>query len=109
MPIHISFRPTRVLIGGHDIEGKLILADGQLAALARCWSSPLDQVSGPERCDRWDKVPLVKFGSSAFKLPGLVLGHDVIRLGQCTIPVVVGRHPSHSTSRPSSCRARVKD
>jgi hypothetical protein len=33
MPVDISFRPTRVLIDGHDSEGKLILADGQLAAL----------------------------------------------------------------------------
>jgi hypothetical protein len=33
MPVDISFRPTRVLIDGYDSEGKLILADGQLAAL----------------------------------------------------------------------------
>jgi hypothetical protein len=33
MPVDISFRPTRVLIDGHVSEGKLILADGQLAAL----------------------------------------------------------------------------
>jgi hypothetical protein len=30
---NISFRPPRVLIDGHDSEGKLILADSQLAAL----------------------------------------------------------------------------
>ena len=33
MPLDITFRPMRVLIDGHDSEGKLILADGQLAAV----------------------------------------------------------------------------
>jgi hypothetical protein len=30
---HISFQPMRVLIDGHDTDGRLILADGQLAAV----------------------------------------------------------------------------
>jgi hypothetical protein len=33
MSVDISFRPSRVLIDGHVSEGKLILADAQLAAL----------------------------------------------------------------------------
>jgi hypothetical protein len=33
MPLDISFRPIRVLIDGHDSEGNLILADGDLAAV----------------------------------------------------------------------------
>jgi hypothetical protein len=33
MPLDITFQPMRVLIDGHDSEGKLILADGQLAAV----------------------------------------------------------------------------
>jgi hypothetical protein len=33
MPFDISLQPMRVLIDGHDSEGNLILADGQLAAV----------------------------------------------------------------------------
>jgi hypothetical protein len=33
MTLDISFQPMRVLIDGHDSEGKLILADNQLAAV----------------------------------------------------------------------------
>jgi hypothetical protein len=33
MPLDISFQPMRVLIDGHDSEGRLILADHQLAAV----------------------------------------------------------------------------
>jgi hypothetical protein len=33
VPLDISFQPMRVLIDGHDSEGNLILADGQLAAV----------------------------------------------------------------------------
>ncbi|MGF9757069.1 hypothetical protein AAII07_17840 [Microvirga sp. 0TCS3.31] len=33
MTLDISFQPMRVLIDGHDSEGNLILADGQLAAV----------------------------------------------------------------------------
>ena len=33
MPLDISFQPMRVLIDGHDSEGKLVLADNQLAAV----------------------------------------------------------------------------
>jgi hypothetical protein len=33
MPLDISFQPMRVLIDGHDSEGNLILADGQLTAV----------------------------------------------------------------------------
>ena len=33
MPLDISFMPMRVLIDGHDSEGRLILADNQLAAV----------------------------------------------------------------------------
>ena len=33
MPLDISFQPMRVLIDGHDSEGRLILADDQLAAV----------------------------------------------------------------------------
>ncbi len=33
MPLDITFQPMRVLIDGHDSEGKLILADDQLAAV----------------------------------------------------------------------------
>jgi hypothetical protein len=32
-PPHISFMPMRVLIDGHDSEGRLILTDNQLAAV----------------------------------------------------------------------------
>ncbi len=33
MALDISVQPMRVLIDGHDAEGRLILADGQLAAV----------------------------------------------------------------------------
>jgi hypothetical protein len=33
MPIKISFKPIPVLIDGHDIDGNLILSDGQLTAV----------------------------------------------------------------------------
>ena len=33
MPLDISFFPMRVLIDGHDTDGKLVLADNQLAAV----------------------------------------------------------------------------
>ncbi|MFC5481722.1 hypothetical protein [Microvirga aerilata] len=33
MTLDISFQPMRVLIDGHDSEGSLVLADGQLAAV----------------------------------------------------------------------------
>jgi hypothetical protein len=33
MTLDISFQPMRVLIDGHDSEGILILADGQLTAV----------------------------------------------------------------------------
>jgi hypothetical protein len=33
MPRDISFVPVRVLIDGHDTDGKLVLADSQLAAV----------------------------------------------------------------------------
>jgi hypothetical protein len=33
MTLDISFMPMRVLIDGHDSEGKLVLADNQLAAV----------------------------------------------------------------------------
>jgi hypothetical protein len=33
MSFNISFQPMRVLIDGHDSEGNLILANGQLAAV----------------------------------------------------------------------------
>jgi hypothetical protein len=33
MTFHISFQPMRVLIDGHDSEGRLVLADDQLAAV----------------------------------------------------------------------------
>jgi hypothetical protein len=33
MPLDISFQPMRVLIDGHNSEGRLILVDGQLAAI----------------------------------------------------------------------------
>ena len=33
MTFHISFRSMRVLIDGHDSEGRLVLADDQLAAV----------------------------------------------------------------------------
>ncbi len=33
MPLNISFQPMRVLIDGHDTDGKLVLADNQLAAV----------------------------------------------------------------------------
>jgi hypothetical protein len=33
MTLDISFMPMRVLIDGHDSEGRLILADSQLAAV----------------------------------------------------------------------------
>jgi hypothetical protein len=33
MPLDISFQPLRVLIDGHDSDGRLILADSQLAAV----------------------------------------------------------------------------
>ena len=33
MTFHISFQSMRVLIDGHDSEGRLVLADDQLAAV----------------------------------------------------------------------------
>lgn len=33
MPLDISLQPMRVLIDGHDSDGRLILADSQLAAV----------------------------------------------------------------------------
>jgi hypothetical protein len=36
MTLDISFMPMRVLIDGHDSEGRLILADSQLAAVIVC-------------------------------------------------------------------------
>jgi hypothetical protein len=33
MSLDITFQPMRVRIDGHDSEGKLILTDGQLAAV----------------------------------------------------------------------------
>ena len=33
MALDISFQPMRVLIDGHDTDGRLILADNQLAAV----------------------------------------------------------------------------
>jgi hypothetical protein len=33
MPLGISFLPLRVLIDGHDTDGRLVLADNQLAAV----------------------------------------------------------------------------
>jgi hypothetical protein len=33
MPLDISFQPMRVLIDGHDSEGKLVLVNNQLAAV----------------------------------------------------------------------------
>jgi hypothetical protein len=33
MPLDISFQSMRVLIDGHDSEGRLVLADHQLAAV----------------------------------------------------------------------------
>ncbi|MBM1170615.1 hypothetical protein JQC81_06555 [Microvirga arabica] len=33
MPLDISFQPIRVLIDGHDTDGRLVLADNQLAAV----------------------------------------------------------------------------
>ena len=33
MTLDISFQPIRVLIDGHDTDGRLILADGQLTAV----------------------------------------------------------------------------
>jgi hypothetical protein len=67
---------------GHDAGAACDVED----PLARRWSSPLDQVSGLERCDRRDKVALVEVCGAAIELPGLVLGHVDIRLGQCTNP-----------------------
>jgi hypothetical protein len=33
LPLDISFQPMRVLIDGHDTDGRLVLADNQLAAV----------------------------------------------------------------------------
>lgn len=33
MPPHVTFQPIGVLINGHDSDGRLILADDQLAAV----------------------------------------------------------------------------
>ena len=33
MPFDITFQPVKVLVDGHDSEGKLIFADGQLSAV----------------------------------------------------------------------------
>ncbi len=33
MTLDISFQPMRVLIDGHDTDGRLVLADNQLAAV----------------------------------------------------------------------------
>jgi hypothetical protein len=49
MPLDISFQPMRVLIDGHDSEGKLILADGQLAAVI----ARLDGKAHPSKHKGW--------------------------------------------------------
>jgi hypothetical protein len=50
MTLDISFQPMRVLIDGHDSEGRLILADSQLAAVIVC----LDGVHHDRECKgRW--------------------------------------------------------
>ncbi len=33
MPLDISYQPMRVLIDGHDTDGRLVLANNQLAAV----------------------------------------------------------------------------
>jgi hypothetical protein len=51
MSLDISFQAMRVLIDGHDTEGKLVLADGQLAAVI----VRLDgEHHGPEHTGRWN-------------------------------------------------------
>jgi hypothetical protein len=51
MPLDISFQPMRVLIDGHDSEGNLILADGQLAAVI----VRLDgEIHAPEHKGHWN-------------------------------------------------------
>jgi hypothetical protein len=49
MPLDITFQPMRVLIDGHDSEGKLILADGQLAAVI----ARLDGKAHPSKHRGW--------------------------------------------------------
>lgn len=50
MPLDISFLPMRLLIDGHDSDGRLVLADNQLAAVF----VRLDGMHhDPEHKDRW--------------------------------------------------------
>jgi hypothetical protein len=50
MPLDISFQPMRVLIDGHDSDGRLVLADSQLAAVI----VRLDgETHNPEHKGRW--------------------------------------------------------
>ena len=50
MTLGISFQPIRVLIDGHDADGRLILADGQLTAVIVRLDGP---THGPEHKGRW--------------------------------------------------------
>ncbi len=50
MAIHISFLPMRLLIDGQDSEGRLILADGLLAAVIVRLDS---ECHPPEHKGRW--------------------------------------------------------
>jgi hypothetical protein len=51
MPLDITFQPVRVLIDGHDSEGWLIFADGQLAAVIVRLDGPAHD---PERKGWWN-------------------------------------------------------
>jgi hypothetical protein len=50
MTLDISFQPMRVLIDGHDAEGRLILADSQLTAVIFRLDGPTHD---PEHKGRW--------------------------------------------------------
>ena len=50
MALAMSFQPMRVLVQGHDAEGRLILADGQLTAVIVRLDGP---IHGPGHKGQW--------------------------------------------------------
>jgi hypothetical protein len=51
MPLNFTYQPIRVLIDGHDSEGRLIFADGQLSAVIVRLDGP---AHNPEHKGRWN-------------------------------------------------------
>ena len=81
MSLHISFQPMRVLIDGHDSEGRLVLADDQLAAV------------------------LVRLDGMAHSLHAKSKWHLEAGFGRCAVPPGV----APLWSRPEEARTWVEE